>query len=150
MSRYTAISNRKRLNGVLSHNQPPWFSGFYERLVGSVKREAAIRNRILLRDEFHTFVTKAEAVVNCRPLIYLPDELNDHRVLRPMNFLIVDAKCGTPTIPIDMDDPEFHPDGEDSKEKVLKFWRKSQRALEKILGYMAQRLPTKLTRTLCP
>lgn len=49
----------------------PWWGGFYERLVGTVKRAlfGFKPQRIYSYDELHTMLTVAEALVNTRPLV---------------------------------------------------------------------------------
>ncbi|XP_070546912.1 uncharacterized protein [Ptychodera flava] len=47
----------------------PWMGGFYERLVGCVKKclQKAIGKACLTYDQLHTLMIEAEAVVNIRP-----------------------------------------------------------------------------------
>ena len=54
----------------------PWFGGFYERLVQSVKRclRKTLGNAKLTNDELNTLLIEVEGVLNSRPLTYLYDE----------------------------------------------------------------------------
>ena len=51
----------------------PWQGGFYERLVGIVKRclRKGIRCKRLTLDQFIVLLSETEAVVNTRPLTYI-------------------------------------------------------------------------------
>ena len=64
----------------------PWWGGFWERLVGSVKRalKASLWNSSLSSDEFTTVVTELEDAINRRPLCSDSDE---EEVLTPSHFL---------------------------------------------------------------
>ena len=48
-----------------------------------------------------------------------------------MDFLNPHAKSGTPEIDMDIHDPEFVPGAESSQDKLIKFWKKTQRVLDK-------------------
>ena len=78
----------------------PWMGGYYERLVGLVKR--ALRKTLgkckLTQDQLTTVITEIAAVLNTRPLVYLSDDIDDVKVLSPQCFLRInmDIKPGTP------------------------------------------------------
>ena len=57
----------------------PWFGGFYERLVQSVKRclRKTLRNAKLNYEELNTHLIEVEGVLNSRPLTYLYDEIGE-------------------------------------------------------------------------
>ena len=54
----------------------PWWGGFYERLVKSLKRclKKTIGRAKLSYDELVTVVTEAEMILNCRPISYVSSE----------------------------------------------------------------------------
>lgn len=73
----------------------PWTGGFYERMVSIVKTalRRTIPKKLLLVEELETFLIEAEAVVNCRPLLYVSDE---QTILRPIDLLTPRMKPGVP------------------------------------------------------
>ena len=65
----------------------PWWGGYWERMVGCVKRclRKVLGNARLTRDELTTVFTEVESTLNSRPLTYLYDELGE--VLTPSHLL---------------------------------------------------------------
>ncbi|XP_070543723.1 uncharacterized protein [Ptychodera flava] len=110
----------------------PWMGGFYERLVGCVKKclRKAIGKACLTYDQLHTLMIEAEAVVNTRPLVYVDDDINSSITLTPADFLTLNPKTGMPDAEPDSDDPdlEYKP-RISSAEKLLQTWKKGQRLL---------------------
>lgn len=68
----------------------PWWGGFWERLVRSVKMalKKTIGNAMISTTELITVLTESEAVINSRPLTVLFDDLNDLLPLCPNDLLI--------------------------------------------------------------
>uniref|UniRef100_A0AAR5NXF4 Integrase catalytic domain-containing protein n=1 Tax=Dendroctonus ponderosae TaxID=77166 RepID=A0AAR5NXF4_DENPD len=67
----------------------PWWGGFFERLIGMVKR---LLRRVLGRsclnyEELLTLVCECESVVNSRPLTYISTDPSDLIALTPAMFL---------------------------------------------------------------
>ena len=54
----------------------PWWGGFWERLVQSVKRclKKTIGRTTLRNDELSTILVEVEAVINSIPLTYVEDD----------------------------------------------------------------------------
>uniref|UniRef100_T1IIB7 DUF5641 domain-containing protein n=1 Tax=Strigamia maritima TaxID=126957 RepID=T1IIB7_STRMM len=82
----------------LSSPNQPWWGGFWERLVGLVKRcfFKTIGQTILPWDEIVTLLTKVEATVNSRPIMPVPHDLKDFLdapVMRPIDFIMPGARC---------------------------------------------------------
>jgi hypothetical protein len=66
----------------------PWWGGFFERLVGLVKRclRKVLGNAKLTFEELLTTLVEVEGTLNSRPLTYIYDEV-ENDVLTP-NHLI--------------------------------------------------------------
>ena len=60
----------------------PWLGGFYERLIGIIKRylEKVVGKAFLNYDKLITLLTEIEQTWNIRPLTYLPDSNNDEAI----------------------------------------------------------------------
>ena len=109
----------------------PWMGGFYERMVGLVKRalRKTIGKRLLTYDQFNTVVKEAESVVNSRPLIYVGDDINSTIVITPQNFTCLNPFTGIPQCVPDYSDPDYSPK-DSSAEQILKYWKKGQKLLD--------------------
>ena len=106
----------------------PWMGGFYERLIGSVKRSLKKNVGCLLLSLFqlHTVLKEIEAIVNARPLTYCGEDIHDYPALTPSHFLGCQSEVttGCPGIPF-----EPHPTGSANKESsgnVLSAWKRGQ------------------------
>ena len=66
----------------------PWWGGFFERLVKSVKfsLKKCIRNARLNYDELSTVLVEVEAALNSRPLTYVFDEMEEP--LTPSHLIV--------------------------------------------------------------
>ena len=60
----------------------PWWGGFYERLIGIIKRcLEKVAGKVLLNyNELTTFLIEIEQTLNTRPLAYLSDNNNSKRL----------------------------------------------------------------------
>ena len=74
----------------------PWQGGFYERLVGLVKRalRKSIGRQLLDWDELATLLTEIEAIINTRPLTYVFEDFESGFSLTPAHFLSHHAHLG--------------------------------------------------------
>ena len=90
---------RKQMISIYGHLAPqwkhiaprsPWWGGFYERLVRSVK--SALRKTLglslLTRGELATMLAEVESSINCRPLTYANDDIDSLLTLSPSDFLL--------------------------------------------------------------
>ena len=66
----------------------PWMGGFYERLVGLVKRtlKKTIGKASLTNEQLLTKLKEAEAVIIARPLVYIGDDIQSNIALTPAHF----------------------------------------------------------------
>ena len=63
----------KRITRKFIVERAPWWGGFWEKLIRSVKRplKKVIGKSTLSLDELHTILTEIEAVINARPITYV-------------------------------------------------------------------------------
>ena len=68
----------------------PWQGGFYERLVGMVKRhlKKVTRRKHFTLEQLVTLLTEIEAVLNSRPLTYVYKDLGSGIVSTRSHFLV--------------------------------------------------------------
>ncbi|XP_062573876.1 uncharacterized protein LOC134235746 [Saccostrea cucullata] len=110
----------------------PWMGGFYERLVGFVKRclRKTIGKLCLTNEQMRTMLAEAEAVVNSRPLVYIGDDINSNITLTPAHFLTLNPKIGfQDSENFDPMDPDYVPVAS-SVNTLLAIWKKGQRLLD--------------------
>ena len=109
----------------------PWMGGFYERMVGLVKRtlRKAIGKASLGNEHLSTVLKEAEAVVNSRPLVYIADDIQSPITLTPAHFLTLNPNIGIPIMEID-EDSEFTPIP-NVAEKLIKTWKKGMKLLDR-------------------
>lgn len=107
----------------------PWQGGFYERLVGMVKRSLrkAVGRKHFTLEQLVTLLVEIEAVLNSRPLTYVYEDFESGFILTPAHFLVINRKLGLST----GNDDDYHQDddfqpGKDSTAKLLESWRKGQ------------------------
>ena len=70
----------RRITWRFNLEKSPWWGGYYERLVGSIKRciKKVIGNAKLSFDELGTILTEVEGTLNSRPITYVYDEVDAH------------------------------------------------------------------------
>jgi hypothetical protein len=108
----------------------PWFGGFYERLVGLVKRSLrkTLCNKLLTNIQLQTVIKEVESVLNSRPLVYVDSDINSTITLTPGHFLTLNPKTGIFEVDVDESDPDYDP-YESSAKRMLKIWKKGQKLL---------------------
>ena len=85
-----AFTQRKNIEWKFNTPEAPHMGGTWERLIRSIKSTLKI---ILSEQVVNDFVlvtlfTKAEALINSRPLTYVSNDVNDLEALTPSHFLI--------------------------------------------------------------
>lgn len=96
----------------------PWWGGFYERMVGLLKRclKKILGKALLTLIELTTIVTEVEAVLNSRPLTYVYSDIEDGPPLTPSHFLCGHRLITVPLLQTKSSvDPDYQPD-EDSRQ----------------------------------
>ena len=117
----------------------PWQGGFYERLVGMTKR--ALRKSLGRSKansvQLTTLLTEIEAMLNCRPLVFLNDDINSGEAITPAHFLSLNNRTGFPDISEEYQPKEF------SWDMIVANWRKGQAKLNAFWQtWVAEYLPT--------
>jgi len=99
-----------RVTWSFNLEKAPWWGGFFERMVQSVKRclRKTIGRAKLTYDELSTVLTEVEAIVNSRPLSYLSSEdldepLTPHHLLTGRRLLSLPNVTGL----VDRTDEDF-------------------------------------------
>ena len=66
----------------------PWWGGFYERLVRSVKLPLLkVAGKALLSfEELNTVICEIEMIINCRPFVYTPED-DLHETFTPFHLM---------------------------------------------------------------
>ena len=84
----------------------PWWGGFFESMVGCVKRclKKVLGNARLTYDELLTVLTEVEATLNSRPLTYDYDNPYEGEVLTPAHLLYGRRLLSLPEEPREEDD----------------------------------------------
>ena len=106
----------------------PWWGGFYERLIGSVKSalKKTLGKQSLCRQELLTLLQEVEACVNSRPLTSVGDGLDSCRALTPNHFLIGRTshkeKIDLSSIPSPVDAQQLSTLFEGHSEMLASFW----------------------------
>ena len=104
----------------------PWQGGFYERLVGLVKRclRKAIGTKRLTLEQFVVILSEVEAVLNTRPLTYVYEDFQSGFVLTPAHLMMANLKL----MPAMETEIEFCP-SRDPVTTLLNHWKKGQKQL---------------------
>ena len=85
----TETLNRKGIVWKFIPKRAPWYGGFWERLIGLTK--AALK-KVLGRtyaslSSLQTIIVEVEAMLNDRPLTYIPSDISDPEPLTPAHLL---------------------------------------------------------------
>ncbi|GFU69166.1 integrase catalytic domain-containing protein [Trichonephila clavipes] len=80
--------------------QAPWWRGFWERLIGLVKRtlRKTLGKTSLNHEELYTVLCDCESLINSRPLTYVTDDVEDLEPLTPAMFLQDIREVGVPEL----------------------------------------------------
>ena len=109
----------------------PWMGGFYERLIGLLKRSLrkTIGKLCLSNEQLLTVLKETEAVLNSRPLVYIGDDIHSTIALTPAHFLSLNPRIGIPNFEqINTADQDYNTEMS-SAEKLLLSWKKGLKSL---------------------
>lgn len=111
----------------------PWMGGFYERLVGLVKRalRKSLGRKLLTLVQMQTLLKEVEAVLNSRPLVYVGDDINSRLTLTHGHLLSLNPRIGIPETDVTV--CEYSP-CETTGTKLLETWKKGQKLLDTFLS----------------
>lgn len=111
----------------------PWMGGFYERLIGLLKRSLrkTIGKLCLSNEQLLTVLKETEAVLNSRPLVYIGDDIHSTIALTPAHFLSLNPRIGISNFEqINTADQDYNPEMS-SAEKLLLSWKKGLKIVNK-------------------
>ena len=79
---------KSKINWKFILEKSPWWGGFYESLIGNIKRclKKVAGKAFLNYDELTTLLIEIEQTLNTRPLIYLSDN-NENEAITPSHLL---------------------------------------------------------------
>ena len=110
--------------------------GFCEKLVGITKMalKKTIGKLYLTHTQLQTIITKVEAVINSRLLVYVDDDL-ENPIITPNHFLSLNTKNGTPEFirnneDDDKNDPDYQDEELKTAHKLLETLKKGNKHLE--------------------
>lgn len=92
------LANQGRINWHFIPPRSPHFGGLWEAAVKSFKHhfKRVIGETLLTYEQFTTFATEVEGILNSRPLTTISSDPNDFIALTPGHFLIGDSLTNVP------------------------------------------------------
>ncbi|MCP9263120.1 Integrase core domain containing protein [Dirofilaria immitis] len=132
MEQNTKFTDFLTMKGITWKNttpRAPWEGGIYERMIGVTKTamRRAIGRKLLWERELIILIIEIEGVLNTRPLTYVNFE--DYVIIRPIDFILPNASLVT-QIPYDNDEEEYHLHRLSTKEKLVRYWSNTLKALD--------------------
>ncbi|XP_068250213.1 uncharacterized protein [Palaemon carinicauda] len=97
----------------------PWWGGWFERLVGSVKvvLKKTLGIRYVSKNELETTLVEIEACINSRPLTFVSDEPDFEHYLTPSHFIL--GRNITSKPPVDIEPYAVTPDNLCDREEIV-------------------------------
>ena len=120
---FRKMSTVVEINWKFIPERSPWWGGWWERLIGTVKNSLykTLNLSSLNKDELQTVIIEIEGILNSRPLTYVSDQPDSFSPLRPCDFL---------SVPF----PFCHPWVADSGRVLGARWRHRQSVTMKLLN----------------
>ena len=105
----------------------------------------------LTSSQLQPILTKIEAVINTRPLVYVDNDL-ENQIITPADFLLINIKIGTPVLALknedEKTDPTCHVEEMNTAEKLLGSCKKGQIHPEQFLELWEDHCLLNLTQLL--
>ena len=120
--------DNRRIQWRFNLERAPWWGGFFERMVGSVKRclRKVLGNARLSFDELLTVLSEVEATLNSRPLTYDYDNPGEE-VLTPAHLIYGRRLTSLPESPEVEDDIGCNRRYRYVTERLQHFWKRWRR-----------------------
>nr|XP_022902869.1 uncharacterized protein LOC111415413 [Onthophagus taurus] len=118
------LVRKHRIHWRFIAERAPWWGGFWERMVKTVKDALKITlgRAYVERDELETILIEIEATINSRPLTYISDDSTDLTILSPSHFLTGRTEVG---FCMNLTSKEI------SRSEILKRWRDREKTLKR-------------------
>ena len=97
---FKALSRSIDLPWQFIPERSPWWGGWWERLVGTMKRalRKTLHRTSFHREELSTIIVEVEQAINLRPITYVSDQVDSLSALRPFDFLCVSTPLCSPWV----------------------------------------------------
>ena len=127
---FSALLQNERIVWRFNLERSPWWGGFFERMVGTVKRclRKVIMKAKLNEDELRTILLEIENTVNSRPLTYVYEEL-DSEPLTPSHLIFGRRLQSLPDdiIMLNDEDSSYSRRYRYLQNKINHFWKRWQK-----------------------
>ncbi|VDN01894.1 unnamed protein product, partial [Onchocerca ochengi] len=129
----TKMKNFLTMKGIVWKSITPRASrsgGVHERLIGLTKNamRRCIGRKLLSQKDLITLIVEIEGILNTRPLTYV--SFDDYVIIRPIYFISPNASLLSQIFD-EEDQDEYTPYRMSSQEKLIKYWSRTNEALDK-------------------
>ena len=123
----TETLSRKGVTWKFIPKRAPWYGGFWERLIGLTKTalKKVLGRTYATLSSLQTIIVEVEAMLNDRPLTYIPSDISDPEPLTPAHLLYGRKVTSLPHPMVD-DEDIIDPDYPENTESALQKRAKTQ------------------------